>query len=239
MIIANQIKSKLDSTECGVVLTMGDFGIEAKYQPALVKALNRLVSRGDLEKISKGKYFKPQKSIFGILKPSTSEIVKDFLEKDGKTVGYITGATAFASMGLTTQISSVVLIGTNFYRRPLERGAHKVSFLLQRNEITEETIPLLRILDAFRLIKDIPATTPDESLNVLKKIIAGLSAERQLQLVDLASKYTPYVRALLGAVFEILGKDTNKLNKQLNGVTYYKIPISEKCLPNKKNWNII
>lgn len=109
MVITRQIKEKLSSTPAGVVLTTRDFGVEMRYQPALAKALSRLVLQGELQKIAKGKYYIPKKTIFGTLKPSDSELVKDFLEQDGKIVGYITGTAAFASMGLTTQISSSIL----------------------------------------------------------------------------------------------------------------------------------
>ena len=81
MIIGESIKKKLSETPEGVVLTISDFNIAPEYQAALVKALNRLVHQGSLNKISKGKYYKPRKSIFGSLKPSPEEITKDFLEK--------------------------------------------------------------------------------------------------------------------------------------------------------------
>ena len=239
MVIARLIKDKLSSTPAGVVLTTRDFGVEMRYQPALVKALSRLVLQGELQKIAKGKYYIPKKTIFGKLKPADSELVKDFLEKDGKIVGYITGTTAFASMGLTTQISSSILIGTNKYRRPITRNGVKVSFLLQENTITSSNIPLLRILDALRLIKEIPATSPDECLTNILKAINALPDARKKELAELSLAYTPYVKALLGAIFENLGLDTEIISRTLNGVTSYKLPISDKVLSNKRNWNII
>ena len=239
MVISTQIKEVLSRTQPGVVLTISDFGVQAAYQPALVKALNRLVTSQELQKISKGKYYKPRKTIFGELKPDDCEIVKDFLEKRGKTVGYITGTAAFAAMGLTTQITSAITIGTNKYRRPLMRGAYKVTFLLQPNEITEVNIPLLRILDAIRLIREIPATTPDESVAILMKLIRNLDEDSQKKLIKLALPYTQYVRALLGAMLESIGKDAGELRETLNGVTSYKLSISEPALQSKSNWNII
>ena len=223
MVITRQIKEKLSSTPAGVVLTTRDFGVEMRYQPALAKALSRLVLQGELQKIAKGKYYIPKKTIFGTLKPSDSELVKDFLEQDGKIVGYITGTAAFASMGLTTQISSSILIGTNKYRRPTIRNGVKVSFLLQENIITSSNIPLLRILDALRLIKEIEV----------------LSQEEKQELAELSLAYTPYVRALLGAIYENMELDTQVISSTLNGVTSYKLPISDKVLSNKRNWNII
>lgn len=239
MVIGRMIKEKLSSTPEGVVLTTKDFDVEMRYQPALVKALNRLVHQGVLQKIAKGKYYIPKKSIFGMLKPSESELVKDFLEQDGKVVGYITGTNAFASMGLTTQISSSVLVGTNKYRRPVTRDEVKISFLLQLNPITSSNIPLLRILDALRLVKEIPATSPDECVINICRAIGLLSLEQRNELVELSLAYTPYVRALLGAIYEDLGFDTEIISKTLNGVTSYKLPISDKALSNKRNWNIV
>lgn len=239
MVIARLIKEKLSSTPAGVVLTIRDFGVEMRYQPALAKALNRLVLQGELQKIAKGKYYIPKKTIFGNLKPADSELVKDFLEQNGKIVGYITGTAAFASMGLTTQISSSILVGTNKYRRPITRNGVKISFLLQENAITSSNIPLLRLLDALRLIKNIPATLPDECVTNICKAINALSKEQKQKLAELSLAYTPYVRALLGAIYENMELETETISKTLNGVTSYKLPISDKVLSNKRNWNII
>lgn len=239
MIIATQINELLASTSCGTILTVSDFGIEPRYQATLVRFLNRKVAVGELQKLSKGKYYKAKKTIFGDLKPTSEEIVKDLLVKNGKLIGYITGASAFAAMGLTTQITSAITVGANRYRRSLKRGDSSISFIVQPNTITEQNIPLLRLLDAIKMIREIPATTPDKSVATLSKIVNALQEEQISQLCNLSEGYTPYVRALLGAILESNGKQTYGLEMTLNGVTTYKLPISEKALPNKKNWNIV
>ena len=239
MIIGDEIKRKIAATPDGVILTIGDFKVDMQHQGALVKALNRLTDQGMLQRLSKGKYYKPRKTIFGTLKPAPEEITKDFLESNGKTIGYVTGNSAFASMGLTTQITSALMIGTNRYRRPLTRGDYTIFFLLQHNPITEENIPLLRILDAIRLIKEIPASSPDNVVMQLGNIIVALPKVEQKRLTELAENYTSYVRALLGAIMENNGLYADLLRKGLNGTTYYKLPITEQVLPNKKNWNIL
>lgn len=239
MIVSRKIKEILASTPTGIVLTTKDFGIEMRYQPALVKALSRLVKLGTLQKISKGKYYIPKKTIFGTLKPTDTELIKEFLEKDGNIIGYITGTSAFASMGLTTQISASTLIGTNKNKRTTFRAGKKISFLLQENPITSDNIPLLRILDALRMINKIPATSPDECISKICNIIKNLSTDRQDLLLNLSINYTPFVRALLGAIYETIGLNTYKIFQSLNGATKYKIPITDTILTNKKNWNII
>ena len=74
--------------------------------------------------------------------------------------------------------------------------------MLQENAITSSNIPLLRILDALRLIKDIPATSPDDCVMNICKAINALSMEQKRELAELSLAYTPYVRALLGAIYE-------------------------------------
>ena len=208
MLIADKIKEVVRNTPEGVILTIADFGIDPEYQQALVMSLSRMVRNGELEKVSKGKYYKPRNSIFGTLGPSQNEIAKDFLVKGGKTIGYITGTSA----------------------------------LVQSNPVTEENIPLLRILDAIKLIREIPATTPDEAVSQIGRIIGGLSPSEQKNLVSLSKGYTPYVRAILGAILEHNAADADimsQVRKSLNGTTNYKQPISESVLPTKRNWNII
>lgn len=65
------------------------------------------------------------------------------------------------------------------------------------------------------------------------------SAKEQQSLYLLAEQYTPYVRALLGAIMEKMKIDTFDLKSSLNGVTTYKLPISDIILPTKQNWNIL
>ncbi|NCC99691.1 MAG: hypothetical protein EOL95_08355 [Bacteroidia bacterium] len=75
----------------------------------------------------------------------------------------------------------------------------------------------------------------------IKEIVRGLSVEQQTAFATLAIKYTNYVRALCGAILEDIGVEVpllSKLEKSLNGVTEYKLPISEKTLPYKSKWNI-
>lgn len=238
MVIAKQLKEKLRNIPEGQVFSMHDFDVPMECQPALQRAMSRLVADGAIQKISKGKYYKARKSVFGTLPPPVMEIVKDYLERDGVPTGYITGTAAFAKMGLTTQITSAITIGTKQYRRPLKRGKYTISFILQPNDITADNIPLLCILDALKLLNKIPAASPNECVTILTKQIAALPEDDCTRLTGLAAGYAPYVRALLGAILESIGVDTSVLRRKLNGTTRYKLPVSEQALPTKKNWNI-
>ncbi len=239
MTLAKQIREKVLQLEEGTVVTLADFDFPMEQQPALNVTLNRLVAEGVLRRLSKGRFYRERQSMFGVLPPSEMEVVKDFLTKNGQTVGYMTGTRAFAEMGLTTQISSMIVVGTNKYRRSVKRNQYTISFLLQPNPIKSEEIELYRILDAIRLVKEIPAVTPDEAVTFLMGLISSMEEEERKRLVRLAQAYTPYVRALLGAMLKQKGLPLYNLKQSLNGVTRYKIPVTEHVLPNKKEWRIV
>lgn len=238
MIVAKIVKEKIQSIPKGVVFTISDFDIDPRYDMAVAKLLSRMVYSGDLHKISKGKYYKPEQSLLGETKPVTSELIKDLLQSEDNLIGYVTGTQAFASMGITTQISGSILIGTNKYRRPLKRGDYSIRFLQQNNKITEDNIQLLRILDAIKLIRNIPSVSPNEACNSIIKLINNLYAEQQLQLEQLALSYTSYVRSITGAIYEYLNLSTKSLRSSINGVSSYEMPIMQNTLPTKRNWRI-
>ena len=121
----------------------------------------------------------------------------------------------------------------------MKRREYSVSFLVQPNAITRENIPLLLILDALKLLREIPATSPDDCVRGVARLIAALSEGDLEKLADLAENYQPYVRALLGAILDSLGADTRQLRATLNGVTTYKLPVTAQALPTKLKWNIV
>lgn len=239
MTIAKTIKLRLNQIGPGEVFTIRDFEVEAQNQPTLVRYLNRKVAQNVIVRLSKGRYFKSRNTRFGQLSPRLEEVVKDLLVKNGKIVGYISGTPAFAKLGLTTQISADILIGSSIYRRPTERANYRIRFFSQRNAITESTIPLLQLLDAIKLFREIPATTPGEVISRISAIVRDQTVAEREMISKLAILYPNYVRALLGAILENLGLPSEELKQTLNGVTTYKLNISDSVLPTKRNWNII
>ncbi len=239
MTIAEQVRNQIARFGKDFVFTASDFDIQNKG--AVVKSLQRLASAGEISKLAKGKYFKPRSTEFGSLKPSAYQIAKDFIEDDGKIIGYITGYSAYNALGLTTQISSQIQIGTNKYRRTVKRDRYTISFIVQPNKITSNKIEILRILDAIRFIREIPAATPNEACLRLKEIIRSLDDNQVGLLVKCALNYTNYVRALCGAILEDISCDDKllmQLRVSISSVTRYKLPLSDSVLPTKQNWNI-
>lgn len=238
--MSEYIRLKIDRLPKGYVFTYDDFVTEVSTKEAVIKSLNRMVASGKINKLSKGKYYKPESTVFGALLPEQYQIVKDLLEKDGKLIGYITGYGIYNKLGLTTQISNTIQIGRNEIRATFQRGIYRIAFIRQKNNITRENIPLLQILDAIRYIKIIPDTTVGASCKRLKAIIKIMTAKDQSLLIKLALKYPPAARALLGAILENVQTEqqTEVLYKSLNPITVYKLSVPENVLPNAENWNI-
>jgi len=237
---AEYVAFKIDRLPKGYVFTYEDFYDEVKKKEAIIKALNRMADSGKIAKLSKGKYYKPEKTPFGELQPNQYQAVKDLMEEDGRVVGYLTGYSIYNELGLTTQVSNTIQIGKNVVRPKLKRGKYTIRFVRQKNTITKENIPLLQILDSIRYIKKIPDTTIEKSTKRLKNIIDELSDEDKRSMVRLAKKYPPSTQALLGAILEELGKSAHieKLQSSLNPITTYNLPGVSEALSTAENWNI-
>lgn len=231
----------LDRFPKGHIFTYSDFNTEVNNKEAVIKCLNRLATSGKINKLSKGKFYKPENSVFDNLQPSQYQIVKDLLEENGKIEGYITGYGAYNELGLTTQVSNTIQIGKNEIRPALKRGIYKISFIRQKNKINKDNIPLLKILDSIRFIKTIPDSNIDNSCTRLIAIIKKLTDNQLEWIIKLVLKYPPSSRALLGALIDKSRgeKKTNSIRKSLNPITVYKLSVSESVLPNAKSWNIL
>ena len=84
MIITREVQKRLEDFQPDYVFTYRDLNLPAETSESIIKMLNRLAGEGYLAKISKGRFYKPKKSVFGTLKPRQEELVKDLLEKNGK-----------------------------------------------------------------------------------------------------------------------------------------------------------
>ena len=237
----DSIANTIDRLPNGYVFTYTDFVNEVNKKEAVVKALNRMVAAGKLSKLSKGKYYKSEKTVFGDLQPNQHEIVKDLLEVDRKIVGYLTGFSIYNQLGLTTQVSNTIEIGKNEIRPNFKRGKYNISFLRQKNTITKDTVPLLQILDAIRNIKKIPDTSISSACMRFIAIFKDLPEKDRSTLVRLSQKYPPATRALLGAIFEEIGDNSfsDLLQKSLNPITKYKLLGANKALSTTEKWNIV
>jgi hypothetical protein len=241
MVASQLIENKIACIEPTKVFTIEDLDFPREWRENVRIKLGRMVKLGVLEKAGRGKYYKPKTSVFGNIGPSSNEIVKDLIHDNGVLSGYVTGYTIWNQMGLTSQISNVIMIGTSRRRDPLKRGNYEIRFIMQPNKITSDSIPLLQILDSLKLLKMIPDTSVGQSVRIIKKYISDLEEKRLSTLVKLVRKYPPRVRALLGAILESTGNDKyiGQLKQSLNPTSTYAIGLNEDSDINLNSWNIV
>ena len=206
MNITDNVSSKVNRLPKGYVFTVDDFTNEVNSKGAIIKALNRMVVDGKISKLSKGRFYKPEKTIFGDLEPNEFQVAKDLLEKNGKLIGYLSGFSIYNQFGLTTQVSFIIQIGRNETRPALKRGKYRISFIKQKNTITKENIHLLQVLDAIRYFKSIPDASTEFLINRFLQIVKKMNDKELKLMVRLSMKYPPATRALLGALMEDLKK---------------------------------
>ena len=234
------IEEIVNSFRTDYVFTYRDLGLPPESSCNVIRKLNRMADNGIINRLSKGRFYKPRQTMFGSLKPSQEEVVKDLLVKDGKIIGYLTGISIFGQLGLTSQISNIIEIGINGKKNKTRRGMFSIRFVQQGNMITKSNIPLLQLLDSIKNIKRIPDTTPDDSYKRIKEIIKALEEKSIDLLIKLSIKYNPMTRAVTAAIIDDLyGEEKARiLRDTLNPITTYKVGLTKNVLTND-NYRII
>lgn len=240
MLQSKAIEQAVNSFRTDYVFTYRDLGLPPESSANVIRKLNRMADTGVIQRLSKGRFYKPKQTMFGNLKPSQQEVVKDLLEKKGKIVGYLTGVSIFGQLGLTTQISNVIEIGVKGKKNNTRRGMYSIRFVQQANQISKNNIPLLQLLDSIKSIKRIPDSTPDSSYNRIREIMKSLDDKSIDSMVKLAMKYNPMTRAIVGAIIEDLFDEERArvLRDTLNPITVYKVGLTKRVL-STNNFRII
>lgn len=238
MSVAKVTRNFVDSIDEAKLFTYDDVPSDNKQTVAI--ELSRLYKKGIIKKVSKGKFYKPKKRVFGEIEPSSDEKISSYIGASDD-IAYETGLNSFRQLGLTTQVAKTTTIATNKPYKKIELDNIKIKFVPKRVDVPKDDILLVQILDALKDIKKIPDSTPEKAFVYLKEIIKKLSREQQIKISQYAIKYTPRTRALVGAILKEIGlwEQSFKLKETLNPMTKYKVSISKEILPSKEYWNII
>ncbi len=240
MNIAAQIRKKIKNIPESEPFGYADLDIALADFITAAKAIERLQKKGEIKKVSKGIFYRPEISVFGAMPPKYDLILKNYLFKNGKRAGYITGFKLYNQLSLTTQMAFKTKVATNRPLKKIEISWLKVDAVKAYVEVTDDNYILLGYLDVLKDIKNIPDSSPDNALYILIPKLKKLKSVELNNLIQNAFEYPPRVRALLGAILEIhfsTNKNIEKLKKSINPTTKYKIRL-DKNLPNKLNWNI-
>jgi hypothetical protein len=240
MNIAKGIEEKINKIKEGDTFTYQNLSIKKEEYTATAKALERLIKKEKIKRISTGVFYKPKQTAFGELKPNEEELIKPYLFKNGKRIAYITGVLIYNKMGLTTQIPKTIKIASRDKRITVSIGNIKGTPVKSYADITDKNYYLLEFLDALKEFNKIPNLDKKSAIKILTNKLTELTSKETKQLIKLGLLYPPRVIAFLGALLENLNnlENIDKLKESLNPLSEYKIGISCELLPTSKNWNI-
>jgi hypothetical protein len=238
MKIAQKIENQIKNIPEGLTFGYQNLAIEKNEYKAAYKTIERFVTSGTLGKTQKGVFYKPKQTIFGALKPSDNELLKQYLFKDGQRIAYITGASLYNQMGLTTQVPFILTIASKTRRNVVTIGKMTIKPAKSYVDVTDDNYYLLGILDAIKDFNRISDRDSQSVIAILTNKIRALSAEKTTELIEYALKYPPRVRALLGAIVENTGKvvELDPIKKSLNPLSTYKYGIENGVLTNLSKW---
>lgn len=237
--VAQKIQKKISKIAEGTTFKYEQLAIEPQEYIAAAKAIERMIEKGVIKRISTGVFYKPKKTVFGKLKPKEDEILKHYLFEKGKRIAYITGTSLYNRMGLTTQVPKIIKIASRDKRIRVSRGNVKATPVKSYVDVNDKNICLLEILDALKDFNKIPDLDKKLAIKILSKKLKELTPNEIKLLIKCGLAYLPRVRAFLGALLENIdiSNDFPMLKKSLNPFSEYKYGI-EGILSTSINWNI-
>lgn len=240
MSISQKIQKRIGNLTEGATFKYEQLMIEPQEYRAAAKAIERLIEKGIIKRISTGIFYKPKKTVFGELKPNENEILKPYLFEKGKRIAYITGISLYNQLGLTTQIPKTIKIASRNKRITVLRGSIKAVPVKSYVDVSDQNFYLLELLDALKDFKQIPDLNKDSAIKILSKKFKEFNPTEVKLLIKYCLSYPPRVRAFLGALLENIDSTINSiiLKKSLNPLSEYHYDVNSALLSTARNWNI-
>lgn len=239
--ITKNIQKQISKLTDGTTFKYEQLDIEPKQYLAAAKAIERLIARGVIKRVSTGIFYKPKKTVFGELKPTEEEILKPYLFEKDKRIAYITGTSLYNRLGLTTQIPKKIKIASRDKKIRVSNGNIKASPVKSYVDVTDKNFYLLELLDALKDFKKTPNLDKNSAIKILSEKIKDLNPAETELLIECGLAYPPRARAFLGAILENIQtkSDLTALKTSLNPFSKYEYNIDKKQLSTVENWNII
>ncbi len=188
MSISQSVQDSIGTIPAGQIFDYQALPAYAQSPSAVIKAVSRLVADRQLTRFSKGKFYVPKQGLMGLRKPSDVELVRSMLYKEGRLRGYVTGLALYNQLGLTTQVPRTITVAINGGRQEKDFGTIRLKTVVARMPVEEKSVKLLQYLDVLKDIKNIPDTTINQSLTMMRQYISALSEREQRRLVSLAEQ---------------------------------------------------
>jgi hypothetical protein len=191
-VLSEQILEAAASRPEGSLLAAKQFLALGK-RDAVDQALRRLASRGQLVKITRGRYALPVRSRFGTRPPAPEAVIAQ-LNQDGAQQLVSSGAAAANALGLTTQMP----VQQTFLARI--RSQKRLSF--GKQEVTIRSAPAWNFLLADRpagqAIRALTWLGPDQASAALPRLRRLLPPQEWQALLSVMAELPQWLAKLLG-----------------------------------------
>ena len=201
---------------------------------AVAKALSRLVLQGQLERVSKGVYYRSRQTTFGKSLPNPAALRN--LAAARKTV-FPSGIAAANLLGFTTQTPGRAEVATSGFSLPRKLLGSDTIIHTRRPDAWKGLLETdAALLDFLRRVGRTSQLSPGET--VRRTLALFRERGRFERLLDLAGSEPPRVRAILGAIGQELGKKPavlQRLRESLNPVSRFEFGML-RGLPHARDW---
>jgi hypothetical protein len=240
MNVAKKLEKKINRISEGNTFKYQQLDIAPDEYTAATKAIERLIAKEVIKRVSTGVFYKPKKTVFGELRPGEEEIIKPYLFLNKKRIAYITGISLYNRMGLTTQVPKSIKVASKSMRISINTGSVQAKPVKSYVDVTDDNYQLLEILDVLKDFSIIPDLDKKMAIKFLINKLNQLPVKELLRIIKYALNYPPRTRAFLGALLNEADKsiNTSALKQSLNPLTTFQLEISPNLLSTAITWNI-
>lgn len=180
------------------------------------KVLSRMSESNELIRLSKGLYYIPKKTRFGLVSVNENNIIEYYANEN---VGIVVGYRMYNKYMLTTQISKKVEIFSNNLNQENRNvlNVHISKVDIKFDEDTKKMIELLDVLENYHKIEDLNVTN---LLIYFKESIKHYNDKK----MDVIIKEMKFKKSTLASLKNVLDYYcfTNNIKKYLNDLSTYK-----------------
>lgn len=219
---AEEIRTFISSISANTIINAADVYRERFShisEKTYYKVLERMTKEGMLIRLTKGLYYRPKKTRFGVV-PLDQNTITDYYTENGVLLGY----PMYNKYGLTTQVGkNVNILSNNLTGEKKHIGAVSVEKTrIDLNEQTKAVVETLDILQNYSNIEDLNRTALSSYLTSFSKHYS----DETLRYVLENRKYKKRTIAFLKAVLDYKGI-SNNLSKYLSTLSAYEVPRME------------
>ena len=190
---------------------------------AYYKSLERMVKKGELQKVAKGVYCKPKITRFGIILSGEEDILNYYVGKEN-IKGIVVGYRLYNKYGITTQISKTIEIYSSMLdeERKNIRNINIKKLKLSINSEITKAIEQLEILQHYNEIED---ANENKFISFINNIVDSYSNEVFINVLS----NMKYKKRTIAFLENILNHKNirNTLSQFLNRTSKYRIPVME------------